>query len=155
MGYLVVGVDGTDASRDALLWAIHAARRFELDVRVVHCYVAETAGLLGPGSLYGATLRTAEPPPGDEGDPVLQAQRQLERLVRDVLGGEPDVPLEVIVVDEGRPGKVLLAQAEHADLLVVGTRGRGGLTNLLLGSTSQRLAQESACPVVIIRTGKR
>jgi nucleotide-binding universal stress UspA family protein len=46
---------------------------------------------------------------------------------------------------------VLMAQREDADLLVVGSRGRGGLTGLLLGSISQQVAQHAPCPVVIHR----
>lgn len=151
MGFLVVGVDGSDASRNALVWAVDLAQRLDLDVRVVHTFVPDRSELLGPAALYGATLRFAPPAPGDEGDPILATHRRLTELVDHVLGGQVPSGLDVLVVDEGRPGDVLLEQARDAELLVVGTRGQGSLSNLVFGSTAQRLTQASTCPVVVVR----
>ena len=62
--------------------------------------------------------------------------------------GAADVQAEVLV---GHPSAQLLATARPQDLLVVGSRGRGGFTGLLLGSTSTQLAQHAPCPVLVVR----
>jgi nucleotide-binding universal stress UspA family protein len=67
-----------------------------------------------------------------------------------VLGREAAEAAELLVVD-GRPSDVLLRHARDAEMVVVGSRGVGRLGGRLLGSVSQRLAQEATCPVVIIR----
>jgi len=68
-----------------------------------------------------------------------------------VLGGaDPGVPVERSVV-EGPAAQVLLRAAAGADLLVLGSRGRGGFAGLLLGSVSQQCAHHAPCPLVIVR----
>jgi len=62
----------------------------------------------------------------------------------------PDVEVEQFVAGE-RPIPVLLGLGERAGLLVVGSRGRGGFTGMLLGSTSQALIYHAPCPVAIVR----
>ena len=58
------------------------------------------------------------------------------------------------IVQQGPPAQVLINAAADADLLVVGSRGHGGFTGLMLGSVSQQCAQGSTCPVVIVPTGR-
>jgi nucleotide-binding universal stress UspA family protein len=55
------------------------------------------------------------------------------------------------VVTEGSPARTLLDEARGADLLVVGSRGRGGFAGLLLGSVSQHCVHHAPCPVVVVR----
>lgn len=57
-------------------------------------------------------------------------------------------------VVHGHPAWVLLAAAEHADLLVVGNRGHGGFTEALLGSVGQYCVHRAKCPVVVVRDGR-
>lgn len=52
---------------------------------------------------------------------------------------------------EGQPAAVLLKEAEQADMIVVGSRGRGGFANLLLGSVTQQVVHHAPCPVVVVR----
>jgi nucleotide-binding universal stress UspA family protein len=52
---------------------------------------------------------------------------------------------------EGQAADVLLQEAQDADLLVVGNRGRGGFASLLLGSVSQQVVHHASCPVIIVR----
>ena len=75
------------------------------------------------------------------------------RNLSEVAGQDPDVTIYPIVV-RGWPAEVLLNAAEGADLLVVGSRGRGGFTSALLGSVSQNCAHHATCPLLIIRTAK-
>lgn len=149
MSYVLVGIDGSDAARDALAWAGHAARRFELPLRIVHAYVPDTSTQTGPAALRGATLHTGDPQPGGPRRHD-QARDLATHIVHEVLGQQVADAAEFVIVD-GRPSDVLLLHAAGAEMVVVGSRGVGGLRGRLLGSVSQRLAQEAPCPVVIIR----
>ena len=142
---IVVGVDGSPGSRQALAWAIGEARRRKAVVRAVLVW-SDPYAAVGPSSLFGL---------GDEGKARLR--RQLAATVRLARadegsrgdGGEP-APRVVQKVTGGEPVEVLCAESRGADLLVVGTRGLGGLKHLLLGSVSERCAQLSPTPVVIV-----
>jgi nucleotide-binding universal stress UspA family protein len=149
VSYVLVGVDGSDASRGALVWAVDAGRAFELPVRVVHGYVQDRDVATAPAAMRGATVRTAEPAPSGPRRHD-QALVRLRTMVADVLGTAPDDALELLVVD-GRPSDLLLEHAHGAAMVVVGSRGVGGLRGRLLGSVSQRLTHEAPCPVVVIR----
>ena len=65
----------------------------------------------------------------------------------------PAVPVEQVVVP-GKPRQELLDLSTRADLVVVGSRGRGGFTGMLLGSTSQTLIHHAGCPVLIVPTDR-
>jgi nucleotide-binding universal stress UspA family protein len=81
------------------------------------------------------------------------AQEQLDKSL-----AEADVAVSGVrvtpILREGRPGDVLCAEADEADMLVVGSRGLGGFRGLLLGSVSQQCANHAPCPVVIIPHGR-
>jgi len=78
------------------------------------------------------------------------AEKELADAISEVAGPDPGVTINPVVV-QGWPAEVLLAAAEDADLLVVGSRGRGGFTSALLGSVSQNCAHHATCPLLIIR----
>jgi nucleotide-binding universal stress UspA family protein len=137
MKTIVVGVDGSDCAREALEWAVTEARLRGDRVRAVHAWECPmTAGLWG----------TASPEvPIDE---LREAARAtLEHAVEPLENG---VPIEEVVV-EGPAAPALVAAAENADLLVVGSRGRGGFERLLLGSVSTQCVHRAHCPVVVVR----
>ncbi len=79
-----------------------------------------------------------------------QARRSLSEELTAVLPPDDDVPVVQHVV-RGNPARVLIDASEGAELLVVGSRGRGGFASLLLGSVSQQSAAHASCPVVIVR----
>ena len=142
MGRIVVGIDGSPESKEALRWALAEAKLRGARLRVVHTWVVPYIAA-GPGL-----------------DPVLDAGmiENAERLAEDLVRGELDeVAAETAGLDieravvEGTPAAVLLEAAQGADLLVVGSRGRGGFAGLLLGSVSQQCAHHAPCPVVIVR----
>jgi nucleotide-binding universal stress UspA family protein len=82
-------------------------------------------------------------------DDRWEAEQRLERATSE-LDEEHEIEIERIVA-EGSTAQVLIHALAETDLLVVGPRGHGGFTNLLIGSVSQQCAQDAPCPVVIVR----
>ena len=134
---VVVGVDHSPASRAALIWAAeHAARR---GATLVPVLVRETAWRVE----------------ADQGQ-LSATLAQLEESERTALHEAVPPDISVTVEPEvlsGHPAAGLLGMVLPQDVLVVGSRGRGGFAGLLLGSTSASCAQHSRCPVVVIRSG--
>ncbi len=137
---IIVGVDGSPQSRAALEWAATEAQRDGSDVDAVLAYGSGLAWIdVGSDAEALIVARSAE-----------RAKEALhETIAAAGLPAEARVRVNPIVV-EGEPARALVELAEHADLLVVGTRGRGGFAGLLLGSVSQRCAERSPCPVVVV-----
>ena len=134
---IVVGVDGSAPSRLALEWAVAEARLRHGDVKAV------TAWQFPPVTV------------GMEGlvhDPEIfpQAARRLQdEALRRVDCGDVTVSGDVV---QGSAAGVLLKAAGNADLVVVGSRGLGGFTGLLLGSVSTQVVHHSTCPVLVVRS---
>lgn len=140
MSVIVVGVDGSEDSRHALGWALAEAELRGASVQAIHAWSL-------PVAFGGPTM----PPQAFEPTTVHDhARESLDAAVDEVAGGSPSVEVERIV-ERGAAADVLVRAAEHADLLVVGSRGRGGFAGLLLGSVSQQCAHHAGCPVVIVR----
>lgn len=136
---IVVGWDGSDCARDALRWAATAAQRLARPLEVVYAsHVAEPVF-----ASYELAVVTV-PVPEEFVEGTLQAARD---LVAEVA---PDVPVTARAV-EGHPVSVLLDQAQHADLVVIGSRGHSRLTSMLIGATSVAVASHAPCPVVVVR----
>ena len=138
---IVVGIDGSDESKQALRWALDEASLRNLPLRAVYAW--NDPYLLPPG--YG-------PPEDFEPDVLRRTADEFLSAVLSEVVGEGDVDVEKVVV-EGRAGSVLVEAALDADLLVVGSRGHGGFAGLLLGSVSQQCAHHASCPVLIVRRG--
>ena len=150
MGRIVVGVDGSPASVAALKFALEEARLRRATVLAVHAWVLPLfEGVPGP-----FLLPVAPDPPLEQARSLLEAQaaRVLDEAIAHVAAERPADVEVVSKVVEAAPAAALLEAAEDAELLVVGSRGRGGFAGLLLGSVSQRCAQRATCPVVIVRT---
>jgi nucleotide-binding universal stress UspA family protein len=148
MGTIVVGVDGSPVSLDALAWAVDEARLRAARLRVVNAWTVPLSIELPEPAVLGRPL-VAEPMLEDVAG-ALEASA-VELLAR-VTEGIDGVELVTEAI-EGAPAHVLVQAAADADLLVVGNRGRGGFKGLLLGSVSQQCAQHATCPVVIVRGG--
>ncbi|MEU4248088.1 universal stress protein [Amycolatopsis sp. NPDC026612] len=139
-GPVVVGVDGSPNSEQAVAVAFEEASLRGVPLVAVHAWsditYEDTRG----------TARILTQPETLEGDE--------ERLLGQRLGGwqekYPDVEIRRQLVRD-RPRHVLLEASETAQLVVVGSRGRGGFTGMLLGSTSQALVQHAQCPVLVVR----
>jgi nucleotide-binding universal stress UspA family protein len=135
---IVVGVDGSPGSRRALQWAADEAAQRSAEVVIVHAWH------LPPGA-YVPYVPAAAITVGmmQEDSAKLLAEAEASITM-------PDGIRVRHVVVEGSPATRLLEQAADSALLVVGSRGRGGFTGLLLGSVSQQCAHHAPCPVVIV-----
>lgn len=137
---VVVGVDGSPASEAAIAFAYEEAARLRAPLVAVHAWsdmLSASAFALVPHAFDWPEIQAAE----------------LEVLGERLAGWQekyPDVHVDRIVIQD-RPAHSLIEQARDAQLVVVGSRGRGGLTGLLLGSTSQALLHHSPCPVAVVR----
>jgi nucleotide-binding universal stress UspA family protein len=153
MGHIVVGVDGSPVAKQALAWAIDEGRLRRTLVQAVYVYEHTPSWQLyayGPEGTYAIpdeALAEQEP------ELAQAAEDRARRLVEGQLAEFDlrDVEVEATVVEDRRPARALVDQASDAELLVIGTRGRGGFSGLLLGSVSQQCAQHARCPVVIVR----
>lgn len=135
---IVVGVDGSESSLAALRWAAVQAACTDARLTVVHAWQ-----LPEMGEWVGANPFELERDAFEE-----QAQAVVQRTI-DQAGDLGDVEVDPATA-MGPPARVLLRAAEDADLLVVGSRGRGGFMGLLLGSVSQHCVQHATCPVVVV-----
>jgi nucleotide-binding universal stress UspA family protein len=132
---IVVGVDGSRPARDALRWAAHFARVFGARLEAV-------IGWEYPPALGWSVLP-------DDWDPAEDMRTVLQESVADVFGDQPPAGLQLLV-QEGGAARVLIEACEGATMVVVGSRGHGGFSGLLLGSVSANVAEHAPCPVLII-----
>ncbi|MEV6873141.1 universal stress protein [Amycolatopsis sp. NPDC051128] len=142
-GPVLVGADGSPDSDAAIAFACEEARLRGTRLVAVHTWSDVLAdGMLRPHPL--------------EEDPAAIERVERDKLAHQFAGWQtkyPDLPIELDVA-RGRPVRTLLERGEHAQLIVVGCRGRGGFTGMLLGSTSQALIAHSPCPVAVVRPGR-
>jgi nucleotide-binding universal stress UspA family protein len=143
---IVVGVDGSEGSARALRWALNEARLRGAQLRVIHAWFVPLVLALPSEETFGIP----EPPGSMEeirAALAKEAANVLAAAMQDIEAGDVHVGGEVI---EGKPARVLTEAAADGDLLVVGGRGLGGFTGLLLGSVSQQCAHHARCPLVIV-----
>lgn len=136
---IVVGVDGSEDSDRALDWAINEARLRSARLRLVAAWHIPLTVYSGPGYV-----------------PAVGSRESFEELAKEAADlavkrvGDTGVEADS-VVREGQAAEVLLEESVGADMLVVGSRGHGGFTGLLLGSVSAQCAHHALCPLVIVR----
>jgi len=131
--HILVGVDGSECGRAALLWAIDEARATGDHLEAVHAWGTPGLGVM---------------PPGAESDLEKTAVSTLAEAKRDLHRSGCSFTSHL---EYGTPGGVLAIRSKTADLVVVGSRGRSGLPGLLLGSVSEQCLAHSDCPVAIVR----
>jgi nucleotide-binding universal stress UspA family protein len=144
MHRIVVGLDGTDASRRALAWAVDDARR-RGDARVEAAHAWDTPLLVGSPAGGVASL-----PP--EGPYAAAAHALLEAALEGI--DTSGVTVERVVL-EGPAGSNLCQRAEGAALLVVGSSRHSALVDALLGSVTHYCVHHARCPVVVIPAVKK
>ncbi len=132
-GRIVVGVDGSPASLSALRFA---HRQADLTGAELHAVTSWT---------YPLSY--------DEPVDATDWQANAETILDNALGEALPAAVTGVLrhVTEGHPAGVLLGSVGPADMLVVGSRGHGGFTGMLLGSVSQHVVAHAPCPVVVVR----
>ena len=137
---VVVGVDGSAASTGAVAYAAHNAAARGLPLTVVTTYSIPAAlfaeGMVPPQSVYDELEKEAHP--------VVEAAVGVARRAA------PDVRVEGVTY-EGNPSQVLIELSRTAKIVVLGSRGLGGIKGMVLGSVSAAVASHAYCPVVVTR----
>ncbi len=132
----MVGVDGSEASKDALRWAARQARLTSAELRVLMAWRQPVT--------YGYVADY------EDVDFEAEARTRLDQVIDEVLGADDSLPIKRETA-QGHPVEVLIAASGEADILVVGSRGHGAFAGMLLGSTSQHCVQHAKVPVAVIR----
>ena len=140
-GGVAVGVDASASSLRALVVAAEEAERRHCVLHVVRAWSMRTVPR-PPDCPPGAT-----PSVDEYQKSVLD---NLKQVVESKLGAEPGYPVEYHVVHSPSP-QALLSASRGADVLVVGHRGRGGFSGLMLGSVAEQCVRHAACPVLVVR----
>jgi nucleotide-binding universal stress UspA family protein len=167
VGRIVVGVDASPNARRALAWAAAEARLRQAVLQVVHAYHAKNLG----APVYFGSQHTRDAAVGAAGEPQpeltasvhrrqafeeavrSQADELLEALLGELGKTVSGVEVQRTVVDQ-HPAEALVQLSVDADLLVVGSRGRGGFSELLLGSVSHAAVLHAVCPVVVVPSSR-
>jgi nucleotide-binding universal stress UspA family protein len=139
---IVVGVDESESSRNAARWAAVEAERRRVELAVVHAYDWRVPG--APTAVGGPVAEEAR----------VRAERVAALAAADATAQTPGVDTHSFAI-LGSPGRSLLGEARPDTLLVVGNRGRGGFSSLVLGSVSQQVATHAAGAVVVVRGRER
>lgn len=139
MPTIVVGIDGSEGARRALEFALREAKLRGAEVHAVTTWQVPTMAY--PGGYV------PQVPTKDEW--AQAATETLDEVLDSYNGAKAGVDVARIV-REGQAADVLVEESEHADLLVVGSRGLGGFRGLLVGSVSQQCAHHAHCPVAIV-----
>ena len=139
MERIVVGVDGSPGSRQALERAIEEAKAHGGRIEAVHAWHMPSLAAYPYGALAF-----------DRGAFEEDAQATLDKVIDSTYTQGLAEPIERIVVC-GSAARALLDAAKGADLLVVGSRGLGGFTGLVLGSVSEQCVRHAGCPVLVVR----
>jgi nucleotide-binding universal stress UspA family protein len=134
---IVVGVDGSKPSVDALAWAAQQAQLTGAVLEVITTWEWPTS--------YGFGLVVPE-----GWNPSQDAQKVLDDAIESLGQVHPGVTIRPRII-EGHAAPVLVAVSEGADLLVVGSRGHGEFAGMLLGSVSEHCVTNAHCPVLVLR----
>jgi nucleotide-binding universal stress UspA family protein len=139
---IVVPIDFSDYSLRALPYAISLAERFEARLKVV--YINEPSLQVSDVAWVGVDERSIDD------DHLAQARRALERLVIDKIPNEIATDAEILT---GDPVDKIVAYAtdQNADLIIMATHGRGGLSHVLMGSVAEHVVRKAPCPVLTLK----
>jgi nucleotide-binding universal stress UspA family protein len=148
MAKIVVGVDGSAGAAQALAWAVAEAALRKAALHVVHAWMVPLIDVIPEPWVIGA------PRVGPSDEEVYEhlsaaARKVLDESLDQARALEPGLEIVGELV-EMRAAPALIAAAGDAELLVVGSRGRGGFSGLLLGSVSAQSVHHSPCPVVVV-----
>lgn len=181
MDPIVVGVDTRDSSRAALEFAADEARLRDVELVVAHVHASHPKSSAMPNTPSRTFVgdasdpvfmssREPAPAPDAQGrrvdarrqeddyrrsqatadDSDVELRAAIEEMIAELGPRRPD-NVSVRILNESHAAKALVEAANDASMLVVGSRGRGGFSGLMLGSVSQQCAHHAQCPVVVVR----
>jgi nucleotide-binding universal stress UspA family protein len=136
MGFVVVGVDGSESSMAAHRVAVEDAKTRSAKLRIVVAWHI-------PLAVYTDGL----PPPTEITSDMQEAAKDIAQQAEAAVPAGIDFETKLC---EGQPANVLIEESEGAEVLVVGSRGLGGLARFVLGSVSQHVSDHATCPVVVV-----
>ena len=137
---IIVGVDGSGHSQRALEWAVNeaAARHMPLNILTVHPAIV---GYFGSAVTSQGDLELTE-------QTQAAVKAEADKVLAALAGPHPEsVTVKAV---HGFPVEELINASKEADMVVLGSRGAGGFTRLLMGSTAGQVVQHAHCPVVIV-----
>jgi nucleotide-binding universal stress UspA family protein len=138
---VIVGVDGSPTAHAALIWATEAAARRREQLRIVHGLGMSM--VMGTFSDSKSERYKAGEAAREAGHTILTESSAYAR------GARPDLDVATVLAPEDAPA-VLLNEARHGDVIVVGSRGLGAVRAIMLGSVSVRTSSHAPCPVVVV-----
>jgi len=141
MAGIIVGVDGSPGAHRALDWAMKEAADRHAHLTVVAVHEVPMNGWTGHPDLLGADAAALQQTRQAAEEVVSKASAQL---------GESRPASVTLHAANGFPAEELIKASRDADLLVVGSRGVGGFTRLMMGSVSNQVVHHAHCPVVVV-----
>ncbi len=160
MARILVGIDGSDDSKEALRWALEEARDKGHSVRALYVYgfSEEHNPFLAVYTSFGsdsAAAKSADHAQRWEAEREEAARRQatehLSSIVRTVRDETDGPKVDEVVISSGRPARALLDQAGDCVTVAVGARGRGGFRGLRVGSVAEKCVRHAPCSVMVTR----
>lgn len=141
---IIVGCDGSEGSREALRWALGEARLRKAPLEIVYAW-QQTLPMWAGFSAMGAAVI----PPVSVDDLETFAQSILDAAIAPFASDLEGLEVHAHLV-EGHPADVMVEASKGAGMLVVGSRGLGGVRGAFLGSVSQHSLHHGQCPVVVV-----
>jgi len=152
MRKILVPVDGSERSINAVEFAVDLATKYDSEIRLVHVI---------PNSIWRYCMATDEEedliPPHIIKNTIKEMEEEGERLLSSVLTSVKGAGIEAHAqLDHGYPAKKILqiAKEENFDLIVMGSRGRGTITRLFFGSISDEVIRKAPCPILLVKPKK-
>jgi nucleotide-binding universal stress UspA family protein len=140
---IIVGIDGSPESDAAVNWAAHDAAMRGLPLTVVH--------VESPAAATWSQAAVLEESPGEQQADGRSLLAHASTIARDAIADTAEVPVAGELLSSSTPVPTLVEHSKDAELIVVGSRGRGALSRSLLGSVSAGLIRHAHCPVALIR----
>jgi nucleotide-binding universal stress UspA family protein len=150
---ILVAFDGSEPSRNALDNAVTIANKWKAELTILSV-VPRVMMPVFPDEGFGAAPITAAQDMSDYQEKMRSIYNMsLKEAEEDVKGAFPDIKVNTKLL-EGRPSSVIVEEAENegVDLIVIGSRGIGGITGWILGSTSRRVVESCTKPILVVKS---